>query len=48
VWGLEIETHPERAAGGTDVPTVAQGFIAIVPMRVDEFDARLADRVRAR
>lgn len=46
VWRLEIETNPERAADGTDVPTVAEGFIAIVPMRVDEFDARLADRLR--
>lgn len=47
VWRLEVETAPERAARGTDVPTVAEGFIAIVPMRVDEFDARLAGRLQS-
>ncbi|HUO85970.1 MAG TPA: 5'/3'-nucleotidase SurE, partial [Thermoanaerobaculia bacterium] len=46
VWLLDIATHPERAAAGTDVPTVAAGYIAIVPMRVDEYDAALAARLR--
>ncbi len=46
VWQLKIETHPERAGEGTDVPTVAAGDIAIVPMRVNEYDAELAERLR--
>lgn len=46
-WRFEFETDPGRAAEGTDVPTVAEGFIAIVPMRVDEHDAELAERLRA-
>ena len=48
IWHLEIETHPERAGPGTDVAAVAEGFIAIVPMRVDEYDAALAERLRRR
>lgn len=48
VWQIELETHPERAAAGTDVPAVAAGNIAIVPMRVDEYDAELAERLRGR
>ncbi|MFW6201517.1 MAG: 5'/3'-nucleotidase SurE [Gemmatimonadota bacterium] len=45
-WRFELRRYPERAAPGTDVPTVADGYIVIVPMRVDEFDAALADRLR--
>lgn len=48
VWRIELEDWPKRAAPGTDVPTVAEGFIAIVPMRVDESDPALARRLRAR
>ena len=46
VWRLELETRDERAGAGTDVPTVAAGDIAIVPMRADEHDADLARRLR--
>lgn len=46
-WRVELDFNPERAAEGTDVPTVAEGMIAIVPMRVDEFDAGLARRLRS-
>jgi 5'-nucleotidase len=48
VWQLEIETQHERAAEGSDVATVAAGDIAIVPMRVNEYDAALAERLRGR
>ena len=48
VWRLEIETDPGRAPEGSDVNAVADGFIAIVPMRVDEADPELAERLRRR
>ena len=48
IWQLEIETHYERAGEGTDVSTVAAGDIAIVPMRANEYDAELAERLRGR
>lgn len=48
VWQIEIETHETRAAAGTDVTTVSAGHIAIVPMRVNEYDPALAERLRER
>ena len=48
IWQLEIETQYERAGEGTDVSTVAAGDIAIVPMRANEYDAELAERLRGR
>lgn len=48
VWELEIATMPERAGSTTDVAAVAAGVIAIVPMRVNEYDAELAERFRRR
>lgn len=47
-WTVRLSPAPERAPRGTDVSSVADGFIAIVPMRADEFDAGLARRLRAR
>lgn len=46
-WGLEFRFARERAPEGTDVAALADGFIAIVPMRVDENDPELAVRLRA-
>ena len=48
IWQLEIEARPERAGMGTDVPTVAAGHVAIVPMRANEYDAELAAVLRSR
>lgn len=48
VWGLEITTNADRAGAGTDVAAVAAGEIAIVPMRVSEYDPELARRLRRR
>jgi 5'-nucleotidase len=48
VWQLELTTNPQRAGPGTDVRAVAAGEIAIVPMRVDEYDLALAERLRRR
>lgn len=48
VWSMELVNDPEGAAAGTDVAALSGGSIAIVPMRVDEFDARLAERLRGR
>lgn len=45
-WRLEIEVDPRMAGEGTDVRAVLDGYIAIVPMRVNEFDAALAERLR--
>lgn len=45
-WRLQIETSPERASQSSDVGAVGAGFIAIVPMHVDEYDVRLAERLR--
>lgn len=47
VWQLEIEARPERAGADTDVPTVEAGDIAIVPMRVNEYDTEFAERLRS-
>ena len=48
-WRFEFRRYPEeRSAPGSDVRAVAEGYIAIVPMRVDEFDAGLAARLRGR
>jgi 5'-nucleotidase len=47
IWQLEIEAQYERAEAGTDVSTVAAGDIAIVPMRVNEYDAELAGLLRS-
>ncbi|NIP58864.1 MAG: PDZ domain-containing protein [Gemmatimonadetes bacterium] len=47
-WRLDIQNDPEGADEGTDISAVGDGYIAIVPMRVDEFDGRLADRLRDR
>jgi 5'-nucleotidase len=48
VWQLALETAEEGPAPGTDVAAVGEGLIAIVPMRVDEYDAALAERLRRR
>lgn len=48
VWGLEITTNVELAGAGTDVAAVAAGEIAIVPMRVSEYDSDLAARLHRR
>jgi len=48
VWQLAIEARPERAGVSTDVPTVAAGHVAIVPMRVNEYDAELATLLQSR
>jgi 5'-nucleotidase len=45
VWKVTLETHPERAGPDTDVAAVAAGRIAIVPMRVDEYDDMLARKI---
>lgn len=44
-WTLEVGFDIERAAAGTDVRAVLDGYIAIVPMRVDEGDPELAARL---
>ncbi len=48
VWQFNLTTDPLVAAPGTDVGAVAAGEIAIVPMRVDEYDPALAERLRRR
>lgn len=45
VWKVTLETHPERAGPDTDVAAVAAGHIAIVPMKVDEYDHMLARKI---
>jgi 5'-nucleotidase len=45
VWKVTLEAHPERAGPDTDVAAVAAGRIAIVPMRVDEYDNVLARKI---
>ncbi len=46
-WLLEIRFASEEAGEDTDVRALADGFIAVVPMRVDEHDPELAERLRA-
>lgn len=46
LWRLDLEIREDRAGAGTDVRAVASGMVAIVPMRVDEYDADLARRLR--
>lgn len=46
-WRLSVSVDG-RAAPGTDVDAVRRGFIAVVPMRVDESDAAALEALRAR
>lgn len=48
VWGIETTTNAGLAGAGTDVAAMAAGEIAIVPMRVDEYDSDLAARLQRR
>lgn len=48
VWGIEITTNADLAGAGTDVAAMAAGEIAIVPMRVNEYDSDLAARLQRR
>ncbi|HET7552116.1 MAG TPA: 5'/3'-nucleotidase SurE [Gemmatimonadaceae bacterium] len=45
IWEVRLETHPDSAAPETDVAAVAAGHIAIVPIRVDEYDGVLAEKL---
>jgi 5'-nucleotidase len=44
-WRLEVLVEPDRAGGNSDVRAVQDGYVAIVPMRADESDTRLLDRL---
>lgn len=45
IWKVRLESHPESATPETDVAAVAAGHIAIVPMRVNEYDGALAEKL---
>ncbi len=45
-WRLDLRFGGDREVDGTDVQAVQEGYVAIVPMRVDEADAKLKSRLR--
>lgn len=45
-WNVYLDADPGKAEPGTDVEATAQGFVAVTPLRVGEFDQKTFDQLQ--
>lgn len=45
-WDIYTDTNPGSDAEGTDISATAQGFVAVTPLHVGEFDQNTFDELR--